>query len=100
MTSAFLCRPAVDGLSTAAGNVVGVRQTQWRRNHAEDVDSQGRDDPPDQPELLLPVFGQLERVRLGRDALVIGLVVAVERGSPEKNPLVHYDGRYGRLAGA
>jgi flavin reductase (DIM6/NTAB) family NADH-FMN oxidoreductase RutF len=42
----------------------------------------------------------VERVRLGRHALVIGLVVAVERGSPARSPLVHYDGRYGRLARA
>ncbi|HEX7304108.1 flavin reductase family protein [Lentzea sp.] len=40
----------------------------------------------------------LERVRLGRHALVIGLVVAVERGAPGARPLVHYDGGYGRLS--
>jgi flavin reductase (DIM6/NTAB) family NADH-FMN oxidoreductase RutF len=42
----------------------------------------------------------MERVRLGRHSLVIGVVVAVERGSPGKKPLVHYDGRYGRLSRA
>ncbi|NGY59981.1 flavin reductase [Lentzea sp. NEAU-D13] len=40
----------------------------------------------------------LERVRVGRHALVVGLVVAVERGFPAKSPLVHFDGRYGRLS--
>ncbi|MFD4671399.1 flavin reductase family protein [Lentzea sp. NPDC058450] len=40
----------------------------------------------------------LERIRVGRHALVVGLVVAVERESPARKPLVHYDGGYGRLA--
>jgi len=42
----------------------------------------------------------VERVRVGRSALVVGLVVDVERGSPGRLPLVHYDGGYGRLARA
>ncbi|HUQ57797.1 flavin reductase family protein [Lentzea sp.] len=40
----------------------------------------------------------VERVRLGRHALVVGLVVDVELGAAGKRPLVHYDGGYGRLS--